>query len=58
MRYNDVRHGRSDVSYVIKNYQEAWEKKGMVQSDGMYINFLLMRQDHIVGANGVNLTAW
>ena len=58
MRYNDVRHGRSEVGPVIEKYREAWDNKGMVRPDGMYISWVFMRQDKAVGTPGVGLTAW
>ena len=58
MRYNDVRHGRSDVGPVLKKYQEAWDKKGMLRPNGMYMSYFFVRQDHIADIPGVNLTAW
>lgn len=58
MRYNDVRHGRTDVDAVVKEYQNAWEKKGMVTDDGMYISWLFQRQDMLIPAHDIGLTAW
>ncbi|VUC31003.1 unnamed protein product [Clonostachys rosea] len=58
MRYNDVRHGRNRIQRVLKEYQNAWDEKGMVTESGLYISWLLMNQNIIVPPLDISLTAW
>ncbi|KAG2417528.1 hypothetical protein HFD88_008747 [Aspergillus terreus] len=44
MRYNDVRDGTDIVSDVLAKYKAAWDAKGMVQPDGLFVDFLLVKQ--------------
>jgi hypothetical protein len=58
MRYNDVRNGTSIVKDVLKKYQKAWDRKGMVSSDGLLVNWFMVEQDSTAPPNGVGFTAW
>lgn len=44
MRYNDVRDGTNIVSGVLEKYKAAWDAKGMVQPDGLFVDWLLVKQ--------------
>lgn len=40
MRYNDVRHRTNKVEPILQKYKNAWEKKGMITFDGLYVSWL------------------
>ncbi|KAH7075509.1 hypothetical protein BKA63DRAFT_299221 [Paraphoma chrysanthemicola] len=48
VRYNDIRDGTNRSAEVTRKYLEAWDKKGMVQSDGMFVNWIMMKQDMVI----------
>ncbi|OAX80483.1 hypothetical protein ACJ72_05185 [Emergomyces africanus] len=58
MRYNDVRHGTNVIQGVLEKYQDALKKKNMVGNDGLFVDWLLLRQGVTTGARGVGFTAW
>ncbi|KAF2853753.1 hypothetical protein T440DRAFT_552383 [Plenodomus tracheiphilus IPT5] len=45
VRYYDIREGTKLVAEMTQKYSEAWDKKGMVQPDGMYADWLMLKQD-------------
>ncbi|KAH6613841.1 hypothetical protein C7974DRAFT_437228 [Boeremia exigua] len=58
MRYNDVRDGTNTVDGVIRQYKAAWEEKGMILDDGLFPDWLMIKQDQIVPAKDLGFTAW
>lgn len=58
MRYNDVRDGTNVAGEVIEKYRKAWDKKGMVAPDGLYVDWLYFNQDKTVAPSGIIFTAW
>ena len=58
MRYNDVRHGTNKIDRALKEYKAAWDKKGMVSANGLYVSWIFMNQDQIMPPMDVGLTAW
>ncbi|KAE8372852.1 hypothetical protein BDV26DRAFT_82392 [Aspergillus bertholletiae] len=58
MRYNDVRHGTNVVDGVLEKYWEAVQKRGMIAPDGLYVDWLLLRQESTVQKHGIGFTAW
>ena len=58
MRYNDLRNGTNKIEPILENYKAAWDKKGMVTPEGLYVNWLFLRQDQLMPPTGIGLTAW
>ena len=58
MRYNDVRDGTNVAGQVLEKYKAAWDKKGMVASNGLYVDFYFVRQDRVMPPHSVGFTAW
>jgi hypothetical protein len=58
MRYNDVRDGTTVAESVLKKYRAALEEKEMVSSDGLYVDWLAIRQGTVAPAKSVSFTAW
>ena len=58
MRYNDVRDCRYVVEEVKCKYKAAWDKKNMIESNGLYPDAWLVKQDRMVQPNDIGLTAW
>lgn len=59
MRYNDSRDGTNKVEEVLDKYRAAWNKKGsLVSSDGLFVDFWMVKQDFIVPPSDVGWTAW
>jgi hypothetical protein len=58
MRYNDVRDGTTVVEGVLERYRAAVEKKAMIKSDGLYVDWLALRQATVTPAKAVGFTAW
>lgn len=58
MRYNDIRDGTNVTEEVLEKYQAAIEKKGMIPSDGLYVDWLSVRQGTVKNAKAVGFTAW
>lgn len=58
MRYNDSRDGTDKVDKVLEKYKAAWDQKGMVSSNGMYVDFWMVKQDHVMPPTDVGWTAW
>ncbi|KAH7124876.1 hypothetical protein B0J13DRAFT_588996 [Dactylonectria estremocensis] len=58
IRLNDVRNGTNIVEDVCTKYMEAWDRKGMLQEDGLMVNWYAVKQDKTVPADGIGLTAW
>lgn len=58
MRYNDVRNGTDKIEPILERYKAAWDKKGMVTPEGLYVNWLFLRQDQLMPPTGIGLTAW
>ena len=58
MRYNDVRDGTNVAGEVIEKYKKAWDKKGMVTPNGLYIDWIYMNQDQTAGPSCICFTAW
>ncbi len=58
MRYNDVRKGTKVMDDVLPKYMEAWERKGMVQADGLLTWMWRKKQDSTMNSPDLSLTAW
>ena len=58
MRYNDVRDGTNIVEEVLKKYTAAWKSKGMIQENGLFVNWYSPNQDKVQEAPGIGFTAW
>lgn len=58
MRYNDVRHGTNIVEGVLKKYWNALQEKQMIAPDGLYVDFLYLKQGDTKEAEGLGFTAW
>lgn len=58
MRYNDVRDGTDVVEDVLRKYQAAWRQKGLVMDDGLFPDWWMVKQDHILPARDLSFTAW
>ncbi|OQU94056.1 hypothetical protein CLAIMM_00474 [Cladophialophora immunda] len=58
MKYNDSRDGTNKVEEVLTKYKIAWDKKGMVSSNGLFVDFWMVKQNHIVPPTDVGWTAW
>lgn len=48
MRYNDVRNGTHVADEVIDKYKKAWNKAGMVQPDGLFADWIMIKQQFVV----------
>lgn len=58
MRYNDTRDGTEEVDKVLKNYTAALERKGMLQTDGLWKAAFLVKQKVAAPAKQASHTAW
>lgn len=58
LRFNDARHGTKELEEVLPKFVDAWEKKGMIQDDGLIVAFWAPNQDRIEKSPDVTLTAW
>ncbi|POR32378.1 Uncharacterized protein TPAR_07413 [Tolypocladium paradoxum] len=58
MRYNDVRDGTNVAGEVVEKYKSAWDKRGMVAPNGLYIDWLYFNQDEAVPPSDICFTAW
>ncbi|KIX01270.1 uncharacterized protein Z518_08995 [Rhinocladiella mackenziei CBS 650.93] len=58
MRYNDSRDGTGTVSEVLTKYRAAWDRKGMVGPNGLFVDMWMVKQDHVFPAADVAWTAW
>jgi hypothetical protein len=58
MRYNDVRDGTKIVDDVLKKYSAAWKAKGMIQENGLFVDWYSPNQDRVKEAPSIGFTAW
>jgi hypothetical protein len=58
MRYNDVRDDTNIVEEVIPKYVAAWKEKGMVQENGLFVNWYMPKQGKMVNSPDIGNTAW
>ncbi|PGH09436.1 hypothetical protein GX51_00541 [Blastomyces parvus] len=58
MRYNDVRHGTNIIEGVLEKYRDALEQNQMIEEDGLFVNWLFLRQGITFGARGPGFSAW
>ncbi|KXH66544.1 hypothetical protein CSAL01_05674 [Colletotrichum salicis] len=58
MRLRDARLGTSVVDDVLEKYKAAWEKKGLVGSDGLLPDAWMFRQDFTIRPKDPAWTAW
>jgi hypothetical protein len=58
MRYNDVRHGTTIVTEVLKKYWLALNEKNMIASDGLFVDWLSVRQGTVTPGRSIGFTAW
>lgn len=58
MRYNDVRDGTNIVQGVLEKYRNAIQEKKMIGPDGLFVDWLFLKQGNTKRAGGVGFTAW
>ncbi|EXL91126.1 hypothetical protein NOF04DRAFT_18210 [Fusarium oxysporum II5] len=58
LHYNDVRDGTSVSREVIEKYKLAWKTKGMFQDNGLFIEFLSVKQDKKQLSEDIWSSAW
>jgi Linalool dehydratase/isomerase len=58
MRYNDIRDGTNIVEDVLNKYKAAWKSKGMIQENGLFVNWYSPNQDKVQEAPSIGFTAW
>ncbi|OAG36062.1 hypothetical protein AYO21_09780 [Fonsecaea monophora] len=58
MKYNDSRDGTTQAEELLTKYKAAWDKKGMVSSNGLFVDFWMVKQDMIAPPRDVGWTAW
>jgi hypothetical protein len=58
MRYNDVRNGTKIVDEVLEKYTAAWKAKGMIQENGLFVNWYSPKRDQMRPAASLEFTAW
>ncbi|KAJ7118580.1 hypothetical protein C8R43DRAFT_901417 [Mycena crocata] len=60
IRYNDVRNGTNVVEGVLQKYTAAWRAKngGFQQNDGLFVDWILVKQDRLSNARSLGFTAW
>jgi hypothetical protein len=58
MRYNDVHDGTKTVEEVIPKYVAAWKEKGMIQENGLMVQWYMPKQDRTMPTADIGLTAW
>ncbi|TEA15284.1 Linalool dehydratase/isomerase [Colletotrichum sidae] len=58
LRYNDVQDKVNESPEVLRKYQEAWAAKGMVQDNGLVVEWYSPKQDRKVPAADMANTAW
>lgn len=58
VRYNDIKNGTNVVEGVLDKYWEALQEKKMIASDGLFADFLLVKQHVVKPPLGVGWTAW
>ncbi|KAK4250360.1 hypothetical protein C7999DRAFT_11921 [Corynascus novoguineensis] len=58
MRYNDVRDGTNIVEGVLENYWNAIQQKQMIAPDGLFVDWLFLKQGVTKRAGGLGFTAW
>lgn len=58
MRYNDARDGTNIVDDVLRKYSAAWKAKGMIQENGLFVDWYAPNQDRVKEAPSIAFTAW
>jgi hypothetical protein len=58
IKYNDGRDGTHKMDDILAQYRAAWDKKGMVAPDGLFVDFWMVKQDFIVPPRDIGWTAW
>ena len=58
MRYNDTRDGTNVVGGVLEKYRKAIQEKQMIGHDGLFVDWLFLKQGYTKRAGGVGFTAW
>ncbi|PSN65095.1 hypothetical protein BS50DRAFT_622397 [Corynespora cassiicola Philippines] len=58
VRYNDIKNGTNIVEGVLDKYWKALQEKKMIASDGLFADFLLVKQHVVKPPLGVGWTAW
>ncbi|KAJ0321879.1 hypothetical protein COL5a_009063 [Colletotrichum fioriniae] len=58
MRLRDARLGTSVVDDVLEKYKAAWDKKGLVGSDGLLPDAWMVKQDFTIRPKDPAWTAW
>jgi len=58
MRYNDIRNGTKIVDDVLEKYKAAWAEKGLINENGIFPEFYMIKQDHLMQTKEIGFTAW
>jgi len=58
MRYNDVRNGTKIVDEVLEKYTAALKAKGMIQENGLFVNWYAPKRGEMRPAASLGFTAW
>lgn len=58
MRYNDIHDGTDVATQVTRNYAAAWADKGMVQEDGLIVQWWSPKQKTTTKTDDIGSTAW
>jgi hypothetical protein len=58
MRYNDIRHRTNIVEGVLDKYWNAIQSKRMIAPDGLFVDWLFLKQGNTKHASGIGFTAW
>ncbi|TID05029.1 Linalool dehydratase/isomerase [Colletotrichum higginsianum] len=58
MRYNDVRDGVDTVSHILEKYKKAIADHGLLRLDGLYAEWLYLKQGRVEPPKGVTSVAW
>ncbi|GJC89183.1 linalool dehydratase/isomerase [Colletotrichum liriopes] len=58
VRLRDARQGTTVIEGVLEKYKAAWDKKGLVGSDGLFPDLWMVKQDFTLPAKDPAWTAW
>lgn len=57
-RFHDLRYGTTIATEATAAYKDAWNKKGMLDSDGHFHTFWLAQQDMLIAEGAPMKDAW
>ncbi|KAJ4185341.1 hypothetical protein NW759_016986 [Fusarium solani] len=58
IRLNDARDGLNQIEEVLPKYKAAIIKRGMIQPDGTYVDWLYLKQGYTQPAQTIGSVAW